>query len=239
MPVTEGKISVTEGSGKDLDTAIVTTGLGNVHREGNFVADPETAAARQKVTNADPGGTDYGAVVRIAGTVPLPTGAATAARQDTGNASLASIDGSVSSLAINAATELTLQNVLADVGSLPSIDVHTASIDTNTGTIAGNMASLLLAQGATLTSKLGPMVQGAVNSAAPALTDATVRPLSMTTAGALRVNDATASAQRDVMSEMLELMRLQTGILNSMRLTLESVCGTKIDPADAMGTQAN
>jgi len=65
MAVTEGSIAVTEGAGKLLDTAIVTTGVGAVHREGTFLGDPETPAARQRVTNAAPVAADYGAAVRL------------------------------------------------------------------------------------------------------------------------------------------------------------------------------
>lgn len=95
MPVTEGKVSVTEGAGKNLATATVTTGAGVVEREETVLADPETVAARLKITNADPGGSDYGLVARIAGTVPLPTGAATAANQ------------TLQATAANQATEIT------------------------------------------------------------------------------------------------------------------------------------
>ena len=67
MAVTEGKIHV-GGTLEDLDTTVVTqTDGGPAHREAVFVADPETLAARQKVTNAAPTNTDYGAVTRPLG----------------------------------------------------------------------------------------------------------------------------------------------------------------------------
>lgn len=67
MAVTEGKIEV-GNTNEYLDTTKVTqTDGGTAHREVVTVGDPETLAALQKVTNADPGQTDYGAVVRPLG----------------------------------------------------------------------------------------------------------------------------------------------------------------------------
>lgn len=61
----------------------------------------------------------------ISGTISLPTGASTAARQDTGNTSLASID-----------TKLTTTNT-----TLSSIDSHVASIDTDIDVALSTRAS--------------------------------------------------------------------------------------------------
>lgn len=56
-----------DGAGKKVDTATVSTGEGSVHRQHVVIGDPETAAARAKVTDAVPGAADYGLVVRHAG----------------------------------------------------------------------------------------------------------------------------------------------------------------------------
>ena len=66
MSVVEGEISVlgTGNAGVVLDTVIVKQSDGVLaHREGVFIGDPETTAARLKVTGADPLSTDFGAVV--------------------------------------------------------------------------------------------------------------------------------------------------------------------------------
>lgn len=56
--------------GVSVDT---TAGMG-LFREGVVVSDPESAEARQRVTNTTPAANDFGAVVRIAGVDVLPIG---------------------------------------------------------------------------------------------------------------------------------------------------------------------
>ena len=69
MAVEDTLISVL-GTGQSLEGVAVTTPAGSdLVREGVVLSDPETAAARVKVTNAAPGSSDYGAVVRIAGPI--------------------------------------------------------------------------------------------------------------------------------------------------------------------------
>lgn len=59
-------------------------------------------------------------------------------------------------------------------GNLDSIDI--------------SMTKLPLSQGSTTASQSGPLVQGAVTTAAPSYTNAQTNPLSMTTSGALRID---------------------------------------------------
>lgn len=81
-----------DSTGKKIDNDVLTIGADQVYRQrirlGGFAA-----TALLDIQATDPVGTENGAVVRVAGTVPLPTGAATSAAQTTGNASLSSIDG--------------------------------------------------------------------------------------------------------------------------------------------------
>lgn len=65
MAVTEGKVAVTEGSGKNLATSTVTTSQGTVEREEVVFADPETPGARTRITSAAPAAADFGSVVRL------------------------------------------------------------------------------------------------------------------------------------------------------------------------------
>lgn len=65
MAVTESVVQVApDGTGKKIDNTQVTTSQGQVLRQNTVTADPETPGARQKVTNALPGPTDFGAAVR-------------------------------------------------------------------------------------------------------------------------------------------------------------------------------
>ena len=88
---------------KNLDTAITTTTAGLVHRQVISLADPETATNYARVSggslqvsvqNATLAVTQSGTfnITNISGTVSLPTGAATATLQTTGNNTLSNID---------------------------------------------------------------------------------------------------------------------------------------------------
>lgn len=55
-----------DGTGKRLETKELSDGGTLVHREGTFLGDPDTFAAKTKVTNADASSSDYGLVVREA-----------------------------------------------------------------------------------------------------------------------------------------------------------------------------
>ena len=119
MAVTPDKVQI--GSSNDfLDGVAVDTAAGTgLFRETVVAADAENGEALARVRNTTPAVDDYGSVVRVAGsidtglaqpttpadtqpvsvdTLPLPTGAATAANQTTGNASLSSIDGKLPAL---------------------------------------------------------------------------------------------------------------------------------------------
>lgn len=67
----------------------------------------------------------------------------------------------------------------------------TVTANAGTGTLATSNAALALAQGSTTSGQAGPLIQGAVTTAAPSYTTAQTSPLSLTTAGGLRVDLAT------------------------------------------------
>lgn len=74
----------------------------------------------------------------------------------------------------------------------------TANAGTNLNTSAlaldASVTALQVSQGSTTSGEKGPLIQGAVTTAAPTYTTAQTNPLSLTTAGALRV-DASGSTQ--------------------------------------------
>ena len=71
----------------------------------------------------------------------------------------------------------------------------TANIGTTNGlALDATVAKLTLAQGSTTSGETGPLIQGAVTTAAPTYSTSTTNPLSLTTAGALRV-DGSATTQ--------------------------------------------
>lgn len=106
-----------------------------------------------------------------ASTLPLPVGASTSALQSTGNATLLTLSSQ-------------LPTTLGQKTSANSLSVVIAS-DQTLLTITGNIG---VAQASTTAGEIGPLVQGAVTTAAPTYTTATTNPLSLTVAGALRVD---------------------------------------------------
>src|SRR5579884_2249669 len=86
--------------------------------------------------------------------------------------------------------------------ALPASQSGTWNLNNISGTISlptgastdATVAKLNIAQGATLGSNTGPMVQGLVTASAPSYTTGQISPLSLTAAGALRV-DASATTQ--------------------------------------------
>lgn len=97
----------------------------------------------------------------------------------------------------------TLRVVLpTDQTAIPASQSGTWDIRNITGTVSlptgasteATLAKLPVAQGSTTSGESGPLIQGAVTTAAPSYTTAQTSPLSLTTGGALRV-DASGSTQ--------------------------------------------
>lgn len=66
--MSNGTVGVTQGDAPDrlIDNDVLTVGPNSVYRQRIVTADPADAAGLAKVTPADPGLSDYGAVVRQA-----------------------------------------------------------------------------------------------------------------------------------------------------------------------------
>lgn len=87
-------------------------------------------------------------------------------------------------------------------GSVASIQSGTWNINNISGTVSlptgaateASLTKLTLSQGSTTSGEAGPLVQGAVTTAAPTYTTAQTSPLSLTTSGALRT-DSSGSTQ--------------------------------------------
>lgn len=127
--------------------------------------------------------------------LPLPTGAAT-------ETTLSSLNGK------DFATQTTLALIKAKTDNLDvALSTRTKPADTQTisGTVTANagtnlntsalalnttVAALQVAQGSATAGESGSLVQGAVTTAAPTYTTAQTSPLSLTTTGALRVDNS-------------------------------------------------
>jgi|GEM_PF-5668624 len=118
-----------------------------------------------------------------AASLPLPTGAASAAKQPAlGTAGAASADV----LSVQGIASMT---ALKTDGSATTQPVSAASLPLPTGAAADTSVNgLLVAQASTTAGEKGPLAQGATTTGAPTYTTATTNPISLTTAGALRTD---------------------------------------------------
>jgi hypothetical protein len=92
MAIDKNAVAVPAQS-KDLDTTRVTTTYGLVHRQVISIADPESPTAYVTLTGSSLNVNVSNASIAVsAASLPLPTGAATATLQTTGNNTLSNID---------------------------------------------------------------------------------------------------------------------------------------------------
>ncbi len=114
------------------------------------------------------GANNIGSLTDITGSISLPTGAAVEAKQPNfGTAGAASPD------------VLSVQGV----ASMTPLKVDASGVS-----LTVTAPGLELAQDSATSGQPGPLVQGAVSTSAPSYTNAKTNPLSLTTAGALRVD---------------------------------------------------
>lgn len=104
-----------------------------------------TAAAPLRI---DPTGTTTQPVSVVAGTISLPSGSATEAKQDAGNASLAAIDADIDTTLSSRASESTLATVNAKVPSGLTVNVNKLLVDNSGQTQPISAAALPLPSGA-------------------------------------------------------------------------------------------
>lgn len=156
------------------------------------------------------GANTVGSIANISGTVSLPTGAATSALQTSGNSSLSSIDSKTPALGqalaaastpvvltaaqISTLTPLTSVTVTQATGTNLHAVVDSGSIAVTSSALPTGAATevtlikIPLAQGSTTSGQSGVLEQGAVTTAAPSYTTGQTSPLSLNTAGGLRVD---------------------------------------------------
>lgn len=128
-------------------------------------------------------------ITNITGTVSLPTGAAT-------EATLSALSAKFNSLGQKTMANSAPVVIASDQSAIPVSQSGTWNINNIAGTISlptgaateASLAKLTLAQGSTTSGESGPLVQGAVSTASPSYTNGQTNPISLTTAGALRID---------------------------------------------------
>lgn len=163
--------------------------------------------------------TDKSLVVALSPNTPTPSGTNVIGHVITDSSSTTAVTGNVTvvqptgtslhavldTTSTTAVTQATAANLNATVVQATAANLNatvvgtvTANAGTNLNTSAlaldATATKLNLAQASSTTAQTGPLMQGAVTTAAPAYTTAQTDPLSLTTAGALRT-DASATTQ--------------------------------------------
>ena len=116
------------------------------------------------------------------------------------------ITGTVASTQSGAWTTGRTWTLASGTDSVSAVQSGTWNIGNITGTVSlptgastdATLAKLTLAQAATTSGSTGPMIQGAVTTAAPSYTTGTVNPLSLDLAGNLRVTLSASTAEQNV-----------------------------------------
>ena len=147
-----------------------------------------------------------------ASTLPLPTGASTSALQSTGNATLLTISGQLP----------------ASLG--PQASASSFSIVPATGSVFSVSVNDAYAQGSTTSGQLGPLIQGAVTTAAPTYTTATTNPLSLTTVGNLRVDGSSVTQPISAATLPLPTGAATSALQTAGNATLTTISG-QLPPA--------
>lgn len=210
-----GSVSVSNFPGTQPVSGTVTANAGTgtfTNQQSNVQTDYDTGAGTQNMTmfgmalpanggavaggtssnpvRTDPTGTTTQPV--SAASLPLPSGAATSAKQPAlGTAGAASSDV----LSVQGIASMTPLKTDGSGVTQPVSGTVTSNIGTTNGlALDSSVNGVIVSQGSTTSGEKGPLIQGAVTTSAPTYTTAQTSPLSLTTAGALRT-DASATTQ--------------------------------------------
>jgi hypothetical protein len=181
LPVSAGTLPLPAGAAQDgTDATGVTPPAGAVGIRGWLSGMYSKLASSISVT-----GTFWQATQPVsAASLPLPVGAATAANQPTSAAQGSTTSGQTGRLMQGAVTAAAPAYVTAQTSPL--------SLDTagnlRVNVVAAGSASGNVAQGSATAGETGVMIQGAVTTAAPSYSTAQTSPVSLTTAGGLRID---------------------------------------------------
>lgn len=196
--VAQGAIADTAWSGSGNSTVIAAlkaiynkvAGIIGVSQSGTWTVQPGNTA------NTTAWKVDGSAVTQpvSAASLPLPTGAATSAKQPAlGTAGSSSADV----ITIQGRAAMTPVIVDGSAVTQPVSGTITANAGTNLNTSAlaldASVTGLQVSQGSSTSGQKGDLIQGAVTTGAPSYTTAQTSPLSLSTAGNLRVDGSSVT----------------------------------------------
>lgn len=150
-------------------------------------------------------------------TLPLPTGASTSALQTTGNSTLLTISGQLPTTLGQKAMAASLAVVIASD--------QTAIPVSGTVSVTG-----FYAQASTTAGELGPLMQGAATAGSPTYTTATTNPISLTLAGAVRIDGSATTQPISAVALPLPTSASTSALQSNGNATLVTISG-QLPPA--------
>ncbi len=127
-----------------------------------------------------------------------------------------------------------------DVTSTNPFPVTIISAAASGAALDSSVNGVLLAQASTTAGQTGPLIQGAVTTAAPAYTTAKTSPLSLTTAGNLRVDGSTVTQPVSITAaQTLATVTTVTTVTAVTAITNALPAGTNLLGSVAAGQQVN
>lgn len=193
--------ATTVGSPNVLQVVTPSAGL-PVAQQGSWSITVSALPTAGATGSAVPADADYNGL-NVAGnlrgqTGVNPSGSIYAAQTDLSSVGGASVALGQATMAASIPVALASNQsalTVAGSGTFTVGGTVTANIGTTNGlALDATVAKLNVGQGTALGSNTGPLIQGSVTTASPAYTTGQISPLSLTTAGALRV-DASATTQ--------------------------------------------
>ncbi|ATZ80938.1 membrane associated protein [Bodo saltans virus] len=175
-----GQGSTTTGQSGSLSQGAVTTAA-PTYTTGNTNPLSLTTTGALRVDNS--------AVTQpVSGTIAVSNNFALDATLGTTNTKLDTINTSIGTVNTSVGT---VNTTLGTTNTkLDTINTSVGTVNTSVGTVNTTLGTLILGQGSTTTGQSGSLSQGAVTTAAPTYTTGNTNPLSLTTAGALRVDNS-------------------------------------------------
>lgn len=147
-----------------------------------------------------------------ASSLPLPTGASTSALQTSGNTTLTTISGQLPVSLGQGTMAQSLAVVIASNQSAVPVS----------GTVAISSA---YAQGSSTSGEVGLLIQGAATAGSPTYTTATTNPLSLTLAGALRIDGSAVTQPISAASLPLPAGASTSALQTAGNSTLTTISG--------------
>jgi hypothetical protein len=234
--------STTSGQTGNLDIAAVTTSA------------PSYTTGQSNALSLNTSGglrVDGSAVTQpvSAASLPLPTGAATAALQPTNAAQASATSGQTGHLAQAAVTtgspsyttgqtdpmSLTTAGALRTDASATTQPVSAVSLPLPTGAATAALQPTNATQGSTTSGQTGPLVQAAVTTGAPSFTNGQTSPLTQTLAGALRVDGSAVTQPVSAASLPLPTGSATSALQTTGNTALATINTTLGSPMQASG----